>query len=75
MTKEEIKHLLRNNPKQSRLLKARAVRDEITRLGDERDKLYDKTVKALGLEDNGRTFDYFFNQPNGGNSSFEEELR
>ncbi len=66
---------IKPNRTQSRLLKARAVRDEITRLGDERDKLYARTIQALGLEDNGRTFDYFFNQPNGGNSQFEEELR
>ena len=59
---------------QSRLLKVRAVRDEITRLGEERDKLYYKTVTALRLKDDGRTWDYFYNQPNGGNSSFEKEL-
>lgn len=66
---------MKPNRTKSRLLKAQAVRKEITRLGDERDKLYTKAIQVLGLEDNGRTFDYFFNQPNGGNSQFEEELR
>jgi hypothetical protein len=61
--------------KLSRLERVRAVRDEITRLGDERDKLYAKTIKALGLKDSNLTYEYFFLQPNGGNSDFEEELQ
>ena len=58
----------------SRLERARAVRDEITRLADEQEKLYAKAIKDLKLPDNWLAHDFFYSA-NGGYSLFEEELQ
>jgi phage shock protein A len=53
---------------------ARKARREINKLQGERDKLYRKALKALSLPDTNWAFDYFYNSPNEGYSTFEEEI-
>ncbi len=64
---------------QKRHLKPRAIAREykklITSLQEEQEKAYETALRLLKASDTSIAFDYFFNQPNGGNSQFEEELR
>ena len=53
---------------------AREVRREMNKLQAQRDRLYAQAVKRLKVVDDGRTFDWFYNSPNEGYSSFEENL-
>jgi hypothetical protein len=53
---------------------ARTYRRDITKLRDQQDKMYRQALKSLEVSDTSITFDYFFNQPNEGFSSFEQSL-
>ena len=53
---------------------ARTVRREMNKLQAQRDKLYAQAIKRLKVVDDGYTFDYFYNMPSEGFSTFEETL-
>ena len=57
----------------SRLQIARAARKEIDKLQNQRERVYKKALKAVGMPDTTGSFDYFFNQANGGYIQWEED--
>jgi len=58
----------------SRVVMAQGFRRAINQLKSQQDKIYRQALKSLKVADTSITFDYFFNQPNEGFSSFEQFL-
>jgi hypothetical protein len=58
----------------SRVVVARTYRREINRLEKQQLALYAQALKSLEVSDTSSVFDYFFNTPNEGYSSFEKTL-